>query len=328
MCYALGDMSSVLEFEKPIASLEEKLAEMRQLTQEGPLDLSDEIRNLEKKISSLQSEVFDGLDPWQRVQLSRHPQRPYTLDYIPLIFENFDELKGDRRFGDDPALIAGFAELNQQTVVILGHQKGRSTKEKMQRNFGMARPEGYRKAIRLMELANRFGLPLITFIDTPGAHPSIEAEERGQSQAVAESILKLFELEVPILSVVIGEGGSGGALAIGVANRVLMQEHSTYSVISPEGCASILWGDATQAAQASAALKMNASELLKLGIIDEIVPEPAGGAHRDTLQAAQLLKSALEKHLNSFSMSPEQDFRSERLGRYRHVGASAYRGEV
>ena len=335
-------MEAFFEFEKPILNLEKKLQDLRELaTQEG-VDFSHEISILEKKVTYLIDETYAKLTPWQRVQLSRHPNRPYTRDYIDLLFPDFMELQGDRTYGDDQAILAGIATWpptdpkmvegtpppkapakHSCSVVILGHQKGRTTKQKMERNFGMARPEGYRKAMRLMDLAERFKMPVLTFIDTPGAFPGMEAEERGQSQAIAESIHKLFELNVPVLSVVIGEGGSGGALAIGVANQVLMQEYSTYSVISPESCASILWSDSSLAERASEKLKMNPSELLKLGIIDAIVPEPKGGANRSWMEAAQLLRKALLTHfeplLKTWETHPKKMI-PERLKKFRNMG--------
>ena len=295
-------MEAFLEFEKPIFSLEKRLQDLRELAKQEGVDFGEEIRLLEKKVATLTSDTFSTLSAWQRVQLSRHPARPYTRDYVDILFPDFMELHGDRTFGDDQAMLGGVATWKypggETPVMILGHQKGRSTKQKMERLFGMAKPEGYRKAMRLMSLADRSGMPVITFIDTPGAYPGVEAEERGQSQAIAESIRLMFGLNVPVIAVVIGEGGSGGALAIGVANAVLMQEYSTYSVISPESCASILWSDSGLAERASEKLKMGPRELTQLGVIDGIVPEPAGGAHRDPAQAAELLKKALAAHLN------------------------------
>lgn len=293
-------MEAFFEFEKPIATLEKRLQDLRDLSKQEGVDLKDEIRSLEKKVSTLIDETYSKLNAWQKVQLSRHPNRPYTREYLDALFPTFMELQGDRTFGDDQAILGGVAlwpptghEGESFPVMILGHQKGRSTKERMERNFGMARPEGYRKAMRLMHLAERQRMPIITFIDTPGAYPGIEAEERGQSQAIAESIRTMFELTVPVIVIVIGEGGSGGALAIGVGNQVLMQEYSTYSVISPESCASILWSDSRLAEKASEKLKMNPPDLLRLGVIDQIVPEPKGGAHRNWDEAFSLLGKAL-----------------------------------
>lgn len=304
-------MDAFFEFEKPIANLEKRLHDLREIAQQEGVDFSQEIKVLEKKVAALIDETYAKLTPWQKVQLSRHPNRPYTRDYVDNLFTGFMELQGDRLFGEDQAILGGTAlwtpgpDADPLPVMILGHQKGRTTKQKMERNFGMAKPEGYRKAMRLMELAARAKMPIITFIDTPGAYPGLEAEERGQSQAIAESIRKMFETEVPIISVVIGEGGSGGALAIGVADRVLMQEYSTYSVISPESCASILWSDSSLAERASEKLKMNPPDLLRLKIIDDIIPEPKGGAHRDPALAFELMRKALQKHLSDL-MKPKR----------------------
>ncbi len=294
-------MDIFLEFEKPIAALEKRLQDLRDLASQEGVDLSNEIRILEKKCEKLTQETFSRLSPWQKVQLSRHPSRPHARDYIDAVFPDFMELKGDRLFGDDQAIIGGIAtwptpggdQQKKQSVVVLGHQKGRTTKLKLERNFGMARPEGYRKAMRLMDLAQRFQLPLISLIDTPGAFPGLEAEARGQSQAIAESIEKLFELTIPTAAVIIGEGGSGGALALGVADLVLMQEYSVYSVISPESCASILWSDSSLAERAANKLKMSAGELFEMKVIDAIIPEPKGASHRNVSEAAQFVKQAL-----------------------------------
>lgn len=303
-------MEIFFEFEKPIVALEKKLEELREIAGSDGVDLSREISTLEKKLEVLVKDTYAELSTWQRVQLSRHPSRPYTLDYWESIFPDFQELHGDRAFGDDAALVAGTAtwELNGKKipVVLMGHQKGRTTKQKVERNFGMARPEGYRKAIRLFQMAERFRMPVITFIDTPGAYPGMDAEERGQSQAIAESILEMFKLSVPTCSVVIGEGGSGGALAIGVGNRVLMQEFSTYSVISPESCASILWSDSTQAPRAAERLKITARDLDSMKLVDDIIVEPNGGAHRDKTSAIAAMKKALEKN---FGPLVQQDFK-------------------
>jgi acetyl-CoA carboxylase carboxyl transferase subunit alpha len=296
-------MEPTLEFEKPIANLERKLQDLRDLARQEGVDFSAEIKLLEKKVLQLIDDTYSRLSPWQKVQLSRHPARPYSRDYIDTLFPGFMELSGDRCFGEDPSILGGVAdwppvapgEPGKPTcsVLILGHQKGRTTKQKMERNFGMAKPEGYRKAMRLMRLAERSRMPVITFIDTPGAYPGPDAEQRGQAQAIAESIALMFDLTVPVIAVVIGEGGSGGALAIGVADRVLMQEYSTYSVISPESCASILWSDSSLAERASDKLKMNPPDLARMGVIDGVIPEPKGGAHRDPAQAAELLRKAL-----------------------------------
>jgi len=288
-------MDPFFDFEKPIFQLETKLKELRELAKNEKLDLKSEIKNIEEKIQALTTSTYAHLTPWQRVQLSRHPNRPYAGDYIEALFPDFMELHGDRAFGDDAAIVGGSATFEDHPILILANQKGRSTRQKMERNFGMARPEGYRKAIRLMELAHRMGMPILTLIDTPGAYPGADAEERGQAQAIAESIQTLFRVRSPICAVVIGEGGSGGALALGVADRVLMQEYSTYSVISPESCASILWSDASLAEKAADRLKITPPDLLRLGVIDQIIPEPLGGAQRDWTQASQLLLKSLRE---------------------------------
>ncbi len=316
-------MEAFFEFEKPIVSLEKKLQDLRDLaTQEG-VDFSTEINVLEKKVASLIDQTYTKLTPWQKVQLSRHPNRPYTRDYVDAIFPDFMELHGDRLYGEDQAILGGIATWKGQSVMILGHQKGRTTKQKMERNFGMAKPEGYRKAMRLLELADRTRMPVITLIDTPGAYPGLDAEERGQSQAIAESILLMFRLKVPVVAIVIGEGGSGGALAIAIADQVLMQEYSTYSVISPESCASILWSDSSLAERASEKLKMNPPNLSAFGVIDAIIPEPKGGAHRDWNEAAALLKKALDEHLDplieKYSKNPEKH-RDARTAKFRKMG--------
>src|SRR4051812_27438840 len=278
-----------LEFEKPLIELERKIEELKSISVGGSVDFAEEILKLERKARKLQDEIFSDLSRWQVVQLSRHPNRPYFLDYLAALFTDFFELSGDRHFGDDPSIVGGWARFDGQTVMALGHQKGRSTKENMLRNFGMPRPEGYRKARRLMELADRFERPILTFVDTPGAYPGIGAEERGQAEAIAVNLEVMSGLKVPIISTVVGEGGSGGALAIGVGNRVLMLQNSVYSVISPEGCASILFRDASKADKAADAMKLTAKDLLEMKIVDEVVPEPAGGAHRDAPKMAEAL---------------------------------------
>lgn len=337
-------MESFLDFEKPIVNLEKKLVDLRDLAKQEGVDFTNEITILEKKMHTLIDDIYAKLSPWQRVQLSRHPNRPYTRDYIDLLFPDFMELQGDRTFGDDQAILGGIAtwppaplspetspshaktSRSRTSILILGHQKGRTTKQKMERNFGMARPEGYRKAMRLMSLAQKSKMPILTFIDTPGAYPGLEAEERGQSQAIAESIHFMFGLKVPIVSIVIGEGGSGGALAVGVANRVLMQQYSTYSVISPESCASILWSDSSLAEKASDKLKMNPSELLKLNVIDGIIDEPKGGAHKNWTEAAQNIRAALIENFDSLmklgKKSPEK-WVEGRIGKFRSMGQGA-----
>jgi acetyl-CoA carboxylase carboxyl transferase subunit alpha len=286
-----------LEFEQPIAELDSKIEELRYVQNESAVDISDEIQRLGHKSLQLTKEIYSSLSPWQVTQIARHPQRPYTLDYVGEIFTDFQEMHGDRSFADDLSIVGGLARFNGQACMVLGHQKGRDTKERGQRNFGMARPEGYRKALRLMKLAEKFGLPVFTFVDTPGAYPGIGAEERGQSEAIGRNIFEMAQLEVPIITTIIGEGGSGGALAISVADQVLMLQYSVYSVISPEGCASILWKTSERASDAADALGITAHRLKALGVIDKIVSEPVGGAHRDTKQMAVNLKRGLNDAL-------------------------------
>src|SRR5579863_3488872 len=288
----------VLPFEKPVVELVHRVRELRVLAQKDR-QYEPELKRLEDKAGRLARELFADLSPWQKVQLSRHPNRPYTLDYVEQLFEDWQELHGDRRFGDDPAIVAGIGRYRGRSVAVVGHQKGRSTKEKVTRNFGQAHPEGNRKACRLYELAGRFGLPIFTFIDTQGAYPGIGAEERGQSEAIGACIAAMSRAPVPIVATIIGEGGSGGALALGVANRVLVMEYGTYSVISPEGCASILWKDGSKADEAATRLKMTAPDLLRLGVVDHIVDEPAGGAHQDPDAAAKLVEVAIADALRS-----------------------------
>jgi acetyl-CoA carboxylase carboxyl transferase subunit alpha len=282
-----------LDFEQPIAELEAKIRDLRYVGDDAEVNLQEEIQKLEEKCVNLTESIFAKLSPWQVAQMSRHPRRPYTLDYIPLMFTDFVELRGDRSFADDQAIIGGPARLDGRPVMVIGHQKGRQTKEKIQRNFGMPRPEGYRKALRLMELAERFRMPVLTFIDTPGAYPGVGAEERGQSEAIARNLMVMARLDVPIVCTVIGEGGSGGALAIGVGDATLMLQYSTYSVISPEGCASILWKSADKAPEAAEALGITSARLLELGLVDRVVEEPLGGAHRAPEAMASALKEAL-----------------------------------
>jgi acetyl-CoA carboxylase carboxyl transferase subunit alpha len=313
-------MDAYYEFERPITNLEKRIADLKEMSTQEKMDFSTEIQALEQKLRQLISEVYSGLTPWQRVQLSRHPMRPYSEDYIQILFSDFQELHGDRKFRDDAAIITGLARFRGQPVLVVGQQKGRGTKEKMKRNFGMAKPEGYRKAIRLMEMAGRFSLPVITLVDTPGAYPGIDAEERGQSEAIADSIMRMFDLPVPVVTVVIGEGGSGGALAVAVADRVLMQEFSTYSVISPESCASILWSDSAMAERAAQVLRLSAPEVKKLGVIDGIVREPQGGAHRDHAQAAALLGDAIAQQLEELLPLGGETLKKKRLARFRHMG--------
>jgi acetyl-CoA carboxylase carboxyl transferase subunit alpha len=310
----------ILEFERPIIDLERKIDELRGLSTDS-VDFSSEIRKLEQKARKLQQEVFAELTPQQKVQLSRHPARPYLLDYIGAIAEEFVELHGDRSFRDDPAIIGGMARFAGTEVLIVGHQKGRNTKDNLHRNFGMPRPEGYRKSIRLMEMAARFRRPILTFIDTPGAYPGIGAEERGQAEAIAHSLQVMSSLPTPIIATVIGEGGSGGALAIGVADRVLMLEYSIYSVISPEGCASILWRDPAKVAAAAAQLKLTAEDLTRLGVVDQVVAEAPGGAHRDPALTAANLSAALKKHLRQLVKRTPEELIEQRYEKFRAIGA-------
>jgi len=308
-----------LEFEQPIAELEAKIEELRLVGDDAEINIQDEISRLQTKSRSLTASIFSSLTPWQISQLARHPQRPYLLDYVPHIFTGFQELHGDRAFADDSAIVGGLARLEGRPVMLIGHQKGRDTKEKLYRNFGMPRPEGYRKALRLMQLAERFRLPILTFIDTPGAYPGVGAEERGQSEAIARNLKVMAGLNTPIVCTVIGEGGSGGALAIGVGDRTLMLQFSTYSVISPEGCASILWKSAEKAPLAAEAMGITSERLKELGLIDDVVPEPLGGAHRDPAAQAQSLKQALLDSLESIeSLAPDKllENRYQRLMSY------------
>jgi acetyl-CoA carboxylase carboxyl transferase subunit alpha len=312
----------VLDFERPIVELEKKIAALRELPGE-PVDFSDEIDRLARRARRLQEEVFAELTPFQKVQLSRHPARPYTLDYAAHLLTDFVELHGDRAYADDEAIVAGLGRLAGERVVVVGHQKGRTTKENLRRNFGMPRPEGYRKARRMFALAARFGLPVLTFIDTPGAYPGIGAEERGQAEAIAGNLEAMGALTVPIIATVIGEGGSGGALAIGVADRILMMEYATYSVISPEGCASILWRDQAQSARAAAELKLTAADITRLGVADEVVPEPRGGAHRDPETAARSLLTVIARHLGELKRLTPQELVAQRYAKFRAIGVYA-----
>jgi acetyl-CoA carboxylase carboxyl transferase subunit alpha len=298
---------SFLDFEQPIAELEAKIEELGHMTADSKINIQEEIARLQKKSRQLTTSIFAGLTPWQITQIARHPRRPYTLDYINLICTDFVELHGDRMYGDDLAIVGGLARIDGQPVMVLGQQKGRDTKERVRRNYGMPKPEGYRKALRLMHTAERFGLPVLTFIDTPGAYPGVSSEERGQSEAIARNLFEMATLKVPILSVVIGEGGSGGALAIGVCDRLMMLQYSIYSVISPEGCASILWKSADKKEAAADAMGLTADRLASLKLVDEVLPEPLGSAHRDPEAMAQLLKAALLRHLAVLcKLSPEQ----------------------
>ena len=311
-----------LEFEQPIADLEAKIEELRLVGSGSEVNISEEVAKLQEKSISLTENIFSNLSAWQISQLARHPKRPYMLDYIKRIFADFDELHGDRSFADDPAIVGGITRLNDQPVMVIGHQKGREVKEKVRRNFGMPKPEGYRKALRLMEMAERFKMPILTFIDTPGAFPGIDAEERGQSEAIARNLRVMSQLKVPIIATVVGEGGSGGALAIGVCDHLQMLEFSTYSVISPEGCASILWRSADKAPEAAAAMGLTAGRLHELGIVDQVIKEPLGGAHRDYDQAADAIRKALVKQLDelkALDIDALVDRRYDRLMSYGNV---------
>ncbi|AJC17501.1 acetyl-CoA carboxylase carboxyltransferase subunit alpha [Pandoraea sputorum] len=319
--------NTFLDFEQPIAELDAKIEELRFVQDDSAVDISEEIERLSKKSQQLTKDIYANLSPWQVSQIARHPQRPYTLDYIRDIFTDFHELHGDRAFSDDHAIVGGMARFNGQACMVIGHQKGRDTKERAMRNFGMPRPEGYRKALRLMKMAEKFGLPLFTFIDTPGAYPGIDAEERGQSEAIGHNLYAMTELKTPIITTIIGEGGSGGALAVAVADTVMMLQFSTYSVISPEGCASILWKSAAKAPEAAEALGLTAHRLKALGLIDKIVNEPLGGAQRDPLGMAGMLKRALADSLRQFQGMSHKELlerRFERLmsyGKFKEAGA-------
>ena len=312
-------MRDYLEFEKPVREIEEKIEKLS-AANSGKSSAQDDLRKLRTKLAQTEHDLYQNLTPWQRTQLARHPQRPSTLDYISELTRGFLEFHGDRAFADDRAIVGGFARFNDRTVMIIGHQKGKTLKERMQRNFGMPNPEGYRKALRLMRMAEKFNRPIMTFIDTPGAYPGIGAEERGQAEAIARNLLVMSRLSVPIVSIVIGEGGSGGALALGVSDRVLMLEHSVYSVISPEGCAAILWKNAAAAPDAAAAMKITAQDLKKLGIIDEIVPEPAGGAHADPAAAAELLAPYIDRALKDLLKLKPAQLVEERYRKFRRMG--------
>lgn len=309
-----------LDFEQPIAELEAKIEKLRFVQDDSAVDISDEISRLEVKSRGLTKELYSKLTPWQIAQVARHPQRPYTLDYIEHIFTDFHELHGDRSFADDHAIVGGMARFNGQSVMVIGHQKGRDTKEKIFRNFGMPRPEGYRKALRLMRLAEKFGMPIFTFVDTPGAYPGIDAEERGQSEAIGRNLMVMAELKVPIICTIIGEGGSGGALAIAVGDSLLMLQYSTYSVISPEGCASILWKSAEKAGEAAEIMGITAARLKTLGLVDKIVNEPAGGAHRDYRAMAQSLKKSLQESLRQNSELSTAELLERRFDRLMAYG--------
>ncbi|MBI3813068.1 MAG: acetyl-CoA carboxylase carboxyltransferase subunit alpha [Nitrospinae bacterium] len=310
-----------LDFEEPIIELEKKIAELKSLSKNNGVDFSGEIRRLHRKANRLKDSLLSRLTRWQRTQLARHPSRPYAMDYISMMTEDFMELHGDRHFGDCHSIVGGIARLEEWSVFIIGHQKGRDLKEKMYRNFGMPQPEGYRKALRLMKFAEKFGKPIITLLDTPGAYPGIGAEERGQAEAIARNLIEMANISVPIIVVVIGEGGSGGALALGVGNRVLMLEHSVYSVISPEGCAAILWEDCKKVEEAAEALCLTSDDLFKLGVIDEIIKEPLGGAHRNPAATAGILRRVLRRHLQELTSIPPKDLVEQRREKFRNMGA-------
>ncbi len=306
-----------VDFERPIIELEQKIEELRGL---GDPALEDRIDRMAEQLRELRAEIYARLDPWQKTLVARHPRRPYTLDYVAGLMTDFVELHGDRRFADDRSIVAGFAVFRGRPVAVIGHQKGRQTREKIERNFGMPRPEGYRKALRVMQMAEKFGRPVLTFIDTPGAYPGIDAEERGQAEAIATNLREMARLRVPVLVTVTGEGGSGGALAIGVGNRVNMLEFAIYSVISPEGCASILWRDAAKAPEMARALRLTAPDLLKLGVIDEVIPEPPGAAHADPARAIELVGEVLERQLAELEQLGPEELVEDRYRRFRRIG--------
>lgn len=312
--------SFFLDFERPITELENKIEEMRQYAAAQGMDMSEQLARLEEEAQRLRKEIYSKLTPWQRVQLARHPKRPYALDYIRLMMSDFVELHGDRHFGDDPAIVGGMARLDGRSVMVIGQQKGRDTKENIRRYFGMPHPEGYRKALRLMRLAAKFGLSVLSFIDTPGAYPGIGAEERGQAEAIARNLFEMSHLPVPIVVVVIGEGGSGGALGIGVGDRILMMENAWYSVIAPESCSTILWRSREKRAEAAEALKLTAADLLELGVIDRVVPEPLGGAHRDPDTSAQTLKSYMLEALSELEGIPADELVGQRIEKFSRMG--------
>jgi acetyl-CoA carboxylase carboxyl transferase subunit alpha len=311
----------VLEFEKPVVELEEKVKEMKEYALSSGVDMAEDIERLEEKTADLRKQVYSNLTRWQKVQLARHPQRPYTLDYISEITDYFEELHGDRYYSDDKALITGLAKIDKYSVVILGQQKGRDTKSNILRNFGMSNPEGYRKALRVMQLAAKFGKPIITLIDTPGAYPGLGAEERGQAEAIAKNLFEMSRLPVPIICVIIGEGASGGALGIGVGDRILMMENAWYSVISPEGCAAILWRDSAKAPEAAESMKVTAPDLVELEIVDEVIKEPQGGAHNDLKSAAKAVKKSIIKHLQELEKIPSDKLIAQRLEKFDKMGA-------
>ncbi len=318
-------MKDHLDFEKPLLELEEKINRLKDISKHQPKTL-DEIKRLQKKAYQLQEEIYSKLTAWQKTQIARHPNRPTTLDYIQLLITDFIELHGDRCFGEDAAIVGGIGKLGDRPVVIIGHQKGKNVRERVKRNFGMPHPEGYRKAQRLMRLAEKFGRPLITFVDTPGAYPGMGAEERGQSEAIAKSLLVMGQISAPIVVVIIGEGGSGGALALAVGDRILILEHSIYSVISPEGCAAILWNNSEKASEAAETLKMTAKDLLQLGIIDEVISEPLGGAHRDYQKMAETMRRAISHHLNKLEGLTLDEILHQRYEKFRRMGVFGEEG--
>ena len=309
----------VLDFEKPIVELESKIKELQNLSTSSNMNVDEELVVLTSKVEETKRAIYEALTPWQRVQMARHPNRPYSLDYINIIFKDFLEFHGDRRYGEDPAIVGGFAKLDDSPVMIIGTQKGRNTKENVFRNFGCPHPEGYRKALRLMKLADKSGVPIVCLIDTPGAFPGIASEERHIGEAIAVNLREMFSLSVPVLAVVIGEGGSGGALGIGVGNRILVMENAYYSVITPEGCAAILWKDRAYSSKAAESLKLTGKDLMELGIVDEIVKEPLGGAHKDCEEAAVFLKKAIKKNLDSLKKMTGQELKDQRYKKYRSI---------
>ncbi len=318
----MGDHTGnyTLDFEKPVRDLENQIQDLRGVSGRPHLDLSTEVGALQKKVDKLITEIYGNLSPWERVQLSRHPNRPHASDYIRDVVSSFQELHGDRRFADDPSIIVGFGYIDGKKVAVLGIEKGRKTKDKVHRNFGMPRPEGYRKAIRIMKLADQFNIPIVSFVDTPGAYPGIGAEERGQASAIAENLAEMFDIKVPIISIIIGEGGSGGALGIAIADRVLMMEYSIYSVISPESCASILWADPKKGEKASKALKLSPSKAQELGVIDGTIEEPIGGAHRDHHKMFEIMKKRLSKELDSLAEISTKELTDSRFKKFRNMG--------
>ncbi|MCA1021886.1 acetyl-CoA carboxylase carboxyltransferase subunit alpha [Halobacillus litoralis] len=317
-------MKHVLEFEKPVIELREKIVDLKQLTDSSEMDLSDEIAKLEKRLEKLETDVYDRMAPWDRVQMARHPERPTTLDYIEHLFTGFLELHGDRTFGDDAAIVSGIAKFNEQPVTVIGHQRGKDTKENIRRNFGMPHPEGYRKALRLMKQAEKFKRPIITFIDTKGAYPGKAAEERGQSEAIARNLMEMAGLTVPIICIVIGEGGSGGALGLGIGDKIFMLENSTYSVISPEGASSILWKDAGLAQEAAESMKITSYDLKKLNVIDGVIPEVRGGAHRDVGKQAEEIRQVLTDSLNELHTLNHDQLLENRFEKYKNIGDYSY----